>query len=116
MDLNEELENEINNIKSSSISEFSDEQIYEIITMLKSIDKDLQPILDILYFSIKDMERKKATLVISKLLEFYGFNNKDILYTRQKFIIIDGKLVKKPFLKDYHKKCINILLGEYGVI
>ena len=51
-----------------------------------------------------------------RVLKFYGFGNKDILTTRQKLVLVDKELVKKPFLKQKHQDSINILLEDEDII
>lgn len=116
--IKEKLDSELDNNKKIPI--LSEEQCIEIINILKNIDSDLKPIHELFSFIIKNyiddpISGYSRGLVIVKLLEFYGIGNSDILTIRQKFIIEDNKLVKKPFLKNNQKECINILLKEQGL-
>jgi hypothetical protein len=75
-DINDKLDSVIENI--SSDPELSKEQVKDIICMLKNIDSDMSPLLELLEELINDYgvasSRGKA---VKKLLEFYGFNNPD---------------------------------------
>lgn len=111
------LDMELGSIEYKNIKQISKEKIIEIIEIFKNIDSDLVPLLEILENSISEItDNKKATLLLRNLLQFYGFNNSDILKTRQKFIIENNKLIKRPFLKQSQKESINILLRDYEVL
>jgi hypothetical protein len=112
--INEKLDIELDN--GVSVSELSEQQVTEIISILKNIDSDLIPLLEIIRVSVNSfITGKSRGMMIKKLLHFYGIGNNDILTIRQKFLIEEGKLVKKPFLKSSQKECINILLKEQGI-
>jgi hypothetical protein len=115
--ISEGLENEISILEYNNIKEINKDKLIEILHIFKNIDSDLIPLLEIIEKCLMEInDNKKATLIIKKLIKFYGINNNDILSTRQKFIIEDNKLIKKPFLKQMQKESINILLRDYGVL
>lgn len=116
MSIANKMDKEIEKIEIQRIVPISDDQIREILNTLKNIDRDLKPLLDTiirLLDEIDDQAMKTYTLI--RILKFYGFKNDDILSTRQKFVIVDGRLVKNPFLNEHQKECINILLEELEV-
>lgn len=114
--MNNSLDKTIETIEKIEMPVISDECIEEIFSTLRSQDSDMEPMLDIIYKLIKlSPNAKDKTYYTSKVLKFYGINNKDILSTRQKFIIESGLLVKVPFLKKSQKECISILLEQLNV-
>lgn len=112
------LEKELDNIEYEKCPELSENFIKDFFDTLKNIDKDMSFLMDLMYKMILDIEdKKKRIFYIRKVLYFYGLlNNTDILNSRQKFVVEEGKLVKKPFLKKSQKECINIFLKGYEVL
>jgi len=110
------MERELEKIEVDKITPIADEQIIEIIDSLKYIDSDLKPLLDTITRLIEAVDDPSfKTHILRRILKFYGFGNGDILSTRQKFVIMEGQLVKRPFLKQNQKDCINILLDDLDI-
>ena len=116
MDIKKKLEREIERIDYSKINTINDNKIKEIINFLKQIDTDLRPMLKIIEKLMSECDDQKIkTLMIVKLLKFYGVGNDNVLTVRQKMHIVGKQLCKKPFLKENHKNCINILLEDLNI-
>lgn len=106
------IEIEYDNLETIPVS-----VIKEVINIFKRIDNELNPLLDLLIFSIEQQSDESInTIILYRLLKFYGlWGDPKVLQTRQKFLLKDKNLVKKPFLKQKDKKHINILLKDYGL-
>lgn len=117
MSIQQKIDRELEKIEIEKIKPISDEKMIEVINSLKHIDKDLKMLLDTFIKMMEKIEDQSfKTQMFRRLMKFYGFKNDDILSTRQKFVVIDKKLVKRPFLKQNQKECINILLDELDII
>jgi hypothetical protein len=112
-DIKEKLKLKLDDLDAKEYT-LSSEKIIELMELFKNLDRDLSPLIDILIYSIKQTKDKVyQALLISKFLNFYGLGeNTDILLTRQKFMVVGGELVKKPFLKKKDKDVINTLLSS----
>lgn len=111
-----DIDREIEKIEKEQIQCLNDSQILEIIELLETIDEDLKNLLRILKEALLQInDRVEKTYLLIKLLKFYGFNNNDILSTRNKLILEDGNLVKKPFLKHSQKEMLSLLLQQMNV-
>ena len=112
-DIKEKLKLKIDIIDSKEY-ELTPIKIIELLELFKNLDKDLSPLIDILIYSIKhSSDNVYNAILLSKFMNFYGIgDNKNILLTRQKFIIVGGELVKTPFLKKKDKEVINTLLSN----
>lgn len=109
--INLKLEEELFKVEKEKIEPLDKSKITEIINLLKKIDSDLKPVINIIQRLIDNSDDQPLnTLMIIKLLKFYGINNKDILTVRKKMILVDKELVKVPYLKKNQIECINILL------
>ncbi len=107
------LDIEIEKIKFQKINDKHVAMIDVILETFKELDKDMAPLLDIILDTIHLLEGKKVKMyMLLKVLEFYGFNNMDILKTRPKYNVIQGKLVKEFFLNKNQMKSIQILMEE----
>ena len=113
--INLKLEEEIFKVEKEKVDPLEKNKIMEILNLLKNIDHDLKPILNIIHRFIDESDDQTLnTLMIIKLLKFYGINNKDILTVRQKMLLVDRELVKVPYLKKNQVECINILLKSFN--
>lgn len=113
--INLKLEEEIFKVEKEKVDPLEKNKIMEILNLLKNIDHDLKPILNIIQRFIDESDDQTLnTLMIIKLLKFYGINNKDILTVRQKMLLVDRELVKVPYLKKNQVECINILLKSFN--
>ena len=113
--INLKLEEEIFKVEKEKVDPLEKNKIMEILNLLKNIDHDLKPILNIIHRFIDETDDQTLnTLMIIKLLKFYGINNKDILTVRQKMLLVDRELVKVPYLKKNQVECINILLKSFN--
>jgi hypothetical protein len=112
-DIKEKLKLKIDDIEAKEYA-LSPSKIVELLELFKNLDRDLSPLIDILIYSIKHSnDNIYNAILISKFMNFYGVGeNKDILLTRQKFIVVSGELVKTPFLKKKDKEVINTLLSN----
>jgi hypothetical protein len=112
IDIKEKLKEKMDLLEASEYT-LNSGKILELLELFKNLDKDMSPLIDILMYSIKHSKDKVYNaILISKFLNFYGIGeNKDILLTRQKFIIVGGELVKTTFLKKKDKEVINTLLS-----
>jgi hypothetical protein len=111
MNILETLSDEVFRIEKDNINPISDEAIGDIISILKQFDKELNPVLDILYRLIQDSsDRNLKTLSIVKIMKFYGINNHDILSCRQKIVLEEKILSKKQFLKKSQRDNLEALL------
>ena len=116
MNLKSNIDKQIDKYEYNNTKDLSDEIIIDILGSIKQIDFELSPLLDLILESIMENEdQTKKTQYFIKILKFYGFLNDDILKTRQKFYIINGRLSKKPFLKKKQRECIELLLKNYNV-
>ena len=113
--INLKLEEEIFKVEKEKVDPLEKNKIMEILNLLKNIDHDLKPILNIIQRLIDESDDQTVnTLMVIKLLKFYGINNKDILTVRQKMLLVDRELVKVPYLKKNQIECINILLKSFN--
>ena len=113
--INLKLEEEIFKVEKEKVDPLEKNKIMEILNLLKNIDHDLKPILNIIQRLIDESDDQIVnTLMVIKLLKFYGINNKDILTVRQKMLLVDRELVKVPYLKKNQIECINILLKSFN--
>ena len=72
--------------------------------MAKNLDKDLAPLLETVFRLIESNDDPHMqTMSLIKVLKYYGFNNADILSSRQKIVMEDDIMIKKPFLKKTQK-------------
>ena len=116
MSIRNKMDRELEKIEVEKTTPVSDEQILEIIESLKHLDSDLKPLLDTIVRLLEEVDNQSfKTHMLRRVLKFYGFGNDDILSTRQKFTIMEGQLVKRPFLKQNQKDCINILLDDLNI-
>lgn len=116
MDIRKKMDRELEKIEVDKITPVSDDKIMEIVDSLKHLDSDLKPLLDTIKRLLEEVDDQAfKTLMLRRILKFYGFGNGDILSTRQKFKIVEGQLVKRPFLKQNQKDCINILLDDLNI-
>lgn len=114
------LNRELKRLQEDDLPNLPIETIQEIITLFKKIDKDMDPMHDLLLYAIENTDSQSSRNVIFyRFLKFYGIlGSSDILKTRQKYILLKGtrELQKVPFLKEKDRECINILLKEHGII
>ncbi|MCS7317032.1 MAG: hypothetical protein NZZ41_01755 [Candidatus Dojkabacteria bacterium] len=109
----QEIKEAIKKIEIEKVNSISDDNIKEIFSLLKSIDKDLEILLDILLDSILEItDSKLKTLYTIKVLKFYGIQNNDILSIRTKYFLENNLLVKRPFLKPKQKEMLQVLLNQ----
>lgn len=110
------LEDEIFRVEKQNIEPVPFESIKEIFSILKYIDQDMSSLLDILFRVVESVDDTNLqTITLHKVLKFYGFNNTDILSSRQKFVNEDGVMVKQPFLKKSQRESIQMLLEQLGI-
>lgn len=110
------LDNEIFRLEKERVPSISIEAASELFSILKSIDQDLAPFLDIVFRLIEDCDDSKLrSISIIKILKYYGIQNADILSSRQKFVVEEGYLVKKPFLKKTQRESIEVLMNQLGL-
>lgn len=117
VDISGILDKTLVEIEYENLETIPDTVISEVISILKNIDKELVPLLDLFQFSMnQQVDPSINTIVLYRILKFYGLiEDAKVLETRQKFILKGKNLVKKPFLKQKDKKHINILLKDYGL-
>lgn len=116
MDIISTLSDQVFRIEKENINPISSDAINDIITILKQSDKELVPVLEILHRLIEECgDEKLKTMTILKLLKFYGINNYDILSSRQKIVLDDKTLSKKPFLKRSQREALEALLEVLDV-
>lgn len=116
MNIRNKMDRELEKIEVEKITPVNNEKINEIIDSIKHLDTDLKPLLDTISRLLEEIDDQSfKTHILRRILKFYGFGNGDILSTRQKFIIMEGQLVKRPFLKQNQKDCINILLDDLDI-
>lgn len=110
------LDEEIFRLEKDEITTISIEAISELFSILKHIDQDLAPFLDIVFRLIEECDDEKLRAIsVVKILKYYGIANADILSSRQKFVVEEGLLVKKPFLKKSQKENIEVLMDQLGI-
>lgn len=110
------LEKEIIRLEIEEVSIISLEAIKELFSILKKIDSDMSPLLDIIFRLMEHVDDEKVrSLSMIKILKFYGINNSDILASRQKMVVEEGILAKKPFLKKNQKENIILLLKQLNI-
>ena len=109
--LDTKLEEELFKVEKIKVIPLEKNQITEVLNLLKNIDHDLKPMLNIIQRYVTETEDNTLnTLMLLKLLKFYGINNSDILTIRQKMTQVGKELVKVPYLKKKQLECIKILL------
>jgi hypothetical protein len=105
------LSDEVFRIEKEHIKPISLDAINDIISFLKQSDKELRPILDVMHRLIENCQDEQLrTMTVLKVLKFYGINNHDILSSRQKIVIENKTLSKKPFLKKSQRDNVEALL------
>ena len=110
------LSDEVFRVEKENVNPISIEAINDIISFLKHADKEMCPILSILHRLIEECKDDQLrTITIIKVLKFYGINNHDILSARQKIVIEDKTLSKKPFLKKSQRENIEALLDGLDI-
>jgi len=114
--MNNRLDHEIFRLEKEEVVSIPIESIIELFSILKHIDQDLAPLLDIVFRLIDNVDDEKLrAITMVKLLKFYGIENADILSARQKFVVEEGHLVKKPFLKKSQRENIEVLMSQLGI-
>jgi hypothetical protein len=118
--IQQKLDDELTEIQQKRLPVVSIHLIRELLNVLKKLDTDMIPVLDIFRFVIENLEDERArTIIIYKILIFYGIiGDQDILTTRQKYVLVKGTkhLQKRPFLKEKDKECINTLLKDCNIL
>ena len=116
MDVLTTLSDEVFRIEKESIDPISSDVINDIISIIKQSDKELVPILEVMHRLIENCEDSQLkTISVLKILKFYGVNNYDILSCRQKIVLEDKTLSKKPFLKKSQRENLETLLEVLNV-
>lgn len=118
--IQQKLDDELTEMQQKRLPVVSIHLIRELLNVLKKLDTDMIPVLDIFRFAIENLEDERIrTIIIYKILIFYGIiGDQDILTTRQKYLLIKGTkhLQKLPFLKEKDKECINTLLKDCNIL
>jgi hypothetical protein len=111
-----DIDDHIIKIEKEKMNPLTDASISEIFSILRYQDSDMSVLLDIILRLIMDIDdQNKKTLIMTKILKFYGINNNDILTSRQRFVIEDGNLVKIPFLKNKQKEMLQVIIDQLDI-
>ena len=118
--IRDKLSKELKKLQEQDLEVIPVETILEMFSVFKQIDRDMEPIHDLLSYAVENIETDATrTVLFYRFLKFYGImGNPDILKTRQKYVLLKGTktLQKVPFIKEKDKECINILLKDHGII
>jgi hypothetical protein len=110
------IQYEMDKIEYRNTKPLDDSDIERIFVYLKKMDVDLSPLLSIIHsLVISHIDSKFKTMIMKRIMKYYGINNPNTLECRHKYIVEEGVIVKTPFLIGEKKELINILLKELNL-